>query len=107
MFSYSLDASFIVVLHSPNRLHDLCEFGDTTASSIDLSELRKGVEVLGDISHDRALIRLGDVANILDIQQLRDSQVLGGHIKGELSVGMSVRLVQRVEIQQIGAVAMN
>lgn len=52
------------------------------------------MEVLGHIRHDGALIGFGDIAHILNIQQLGNVQMIGCNIKGELSVGMSVRLVE-------------
>lgn len=104
---YLLNTSLIVVLHRPDRLHDFSKLGHTTTCSIHLTKLREGMEVLSHISHNGTLIGLGDITNILDIQQLGNVEMVGCNIKGELSICVSVRLVERVKVQKVRAVAVN
>ena len=62
------------------------------------------MEPVGDIGHQTALVGLGHVAHVLDVEQLGDADLLVGNVEGQLHVAPVVRLVERVVIDQVRAV---
>lgn len=62
------------------------------------------MEPVGNVCHEGSLIRLGDIAHILDIEQVRDANLFGGNVEGELHVSAVVVLVEAVVIDEVGAV---
>ncbi len=82
----------------------LTNFSTRRPAFSDLLHLREGVEPVGDVGHEAALVGLGHVAHVLRVQQLGDADLAVGDVKGQLHVAAAVRLVQGVVVDQVGPV---
>lgn len=59
------------------------------------------MEPVGNVRHQTELVGLGHVAHILDVEQLRDANLLVREVKGQLHVAAVVRLVERIVVDQV------
>lgn len=64
-----------------------------------LTHVREGVEVFGHVGHDTSLVRRPRIAQVRDVEQAGNVEVLLGDPESELGVSFSVRL-QRVDRRQ-------
>ena len=92
----------VVVLHIPRALHHLDKLFNPPSGRLDSVEVRKGMEPVGDISHQTSLVGFRYVAHILDIQQRGDANLFVGQLEGQSSVSFVVILVELVKVDQVG-----
>lgn len=97
-------STLVSALHLPRTLHVVEELLHTTTGVLDLLHLREGVEPVGDVGHQRTLIGLGNVAHILNIEQLGDTDLGMSDIESQLHVSTMIRLVEGVVVDEIGTV---
>jgi hypothetical protein len=96
--------ALIGALHIPRPAHVVDELFDAATRVLDLLHLREGVEPVGNVRHQTALVGLGHVAHVLDVEELGDANLAVGNVEGELHVAAVVRLVELVVVDEIGPV---
>ena len=92
------------MLHLPCTLHNLHELLHSPSRRLNPVQMRKGMEPIRDVGHHTALVGLRYVANIFDVQQRGDTDLLTGKLESEGRVSLVVALVELVEVDQIGPV---
>lgn len=86
------------MLHAPRALHHLDKFLDAASRGLDPVELREGVEPVGDVGHEGALVGLCDIADILDVEQGGDADFFGRDAEGEGGVAFVVGFVEGIVV---------
>lgn len=98
-----LHAALERVLHLPGASHVCDELLDPPPRIFHPFHLREGVKPVGDVSHERALVRFRDVTDVLDVQQVGDPDFFGRNVKRQLHVAAMIGLVEAVVVDQVGS----
>jgi hypothetical protein len=88
-------------LHIPGAPHVVNKLLHAATRVLYLLHLRKGVEPVGDVGHQTALVGLRHVAHVLHVEQLGDANLLMGNVERHLHVAPVVRLVERIVVDQV------
>lgn len=100
-------AALIVVDQVRQLLQVINELGDTATSRLGLIEGREDLVELGNIGHDRTLIRTGHGDDILNIQKTGNVEMIGSSLEGLVEVTSLILRVQRIEVDQVGTMTMD
>lgn len=92
------------MLHTPRALHHLHELLYTASRGLDPVELRERVEPVRNVRHERALIRLRNIAHVLHVQECRNPNLLRRNAEGECCVALVVGFVEGVVVDQVWSV---
>jgi len=107
LLPYRLEQSchppLVRALHLPRSLHVVHELLHSPPGVLDLFHLRESVEPVGNVCHQTPLVGLGDIAHILNVEQLRDTNLPMGNIKRHLHVATMIALIKRIVVDQVGA----
>jgi hypothetical protein len=80
------------------------ELADAAARLLALALRREHVVVLHDVRDHRALVRLGGVDEVLDVEQLRNAELLLGHLERQQAVLARRALLALLVVEQVGPV---
>jgi hypothetical protein len=84
----------VIILHSIVGLRKINQLTDTASSHLGLSVRREDVVILHEIRHDRPFIGFWNIDDILDIDQLWNTEFSLSNIERKLEVACWVTLKQ-------------